>query len=281
MQHTNTARQKVLSSHYLLSEILSYLSLPDIIDKMKHINRIFEMEARHTAVARFASIVRPYIGDHVHALVDLLRENRGIITGSCALKMLLPHQKWQPNNLNIIVPRNAVNIFLTFFNSKQYSPTQVAIAPHLTHYASRVFRCDHLTRSLVTITESKDSSALTPFLASSCTTEFICMTGGGLADIYPDLSARRVALQSPRSSMGVPSVTRTLATRGFVVKTTTEHVPHDPCPIAWRRINGLRGIWIEDWDEGNTIKDVFLGEHHRWRLDTECMHPACRESREM
>ncbi|KAH7905423.1 hypothetical protein BJ138DRAFT_1229815 [Hygrophoropsis aurantiaca] len=236
------ANHKVLSSRYLLSQILSFLSLPEILDNASQVNKTFKSEANYTAVARFSSIVSPYVSDHVHALADLLRENRGIIVGSCALKMLLSHQPWRPHNLNIIVPRDSVNIFLTFFNSKRYSPTQAAVTPHLKNYVSRYFVCEHLDRPPVTIAESMDNSALTPFLAASCTAEFVCMTGGGLASMYTAHTSSNLALRSPLTR-GVPSVWTTMVDRGFVVKTTSQQHPHDICPALWRRVNGLRDIW--------------------------------------
>ncbi|KAH7905488.1 hypothetical protein BJ138DRAFT_1118426 [Hygrophoropsis aurantiaca] len=280
-EYTTTASRKALSCAEIISEILSSLPLPDVIQRSIQVNRIFQSEAKHTAVSRFASIVRPYVADHVHALVDLLRENRSLIVGSCALKMLLSDEGWEPRNLNILVPRNNVNIFLTFFNSKHYSPTQIPVAPHLVHYASRAFFCEHSSQKPIIITESIDDSVLTPLLASTCTAEFICMTGGGLADIYPHLSSRRIALRSSRTIKEPTSFSKSLMERGFDVKSSSEYMPHDVCPIVWRRINGLRGIWIKDWDASNSVKDIFLGEHHRWCLDTQCLNPECLRSRDI
>ncbi|KAH7905656.1 hypothetical protein BJ138DRAFT_1118276 [Hygrophoropsis aurantiaca] len=269
------ATHRVLSSHELVSEIFSTLPLQKILDDLTKVNSLFRTEAIHTAVARFSTMLNPYVADHVNAIIDLLREQRSIIIGSCALHVLLGLPSWKPRNLNIVVPRDAVNIFITFFNSKGYSPTQVRVPAHLLHYVSRSFRCDSAVhRPTVTITESIDSSALTPFLASDCTAEFVFMTGGGIASFYPSLTSSHIALRSP-DMRGVPSVTRSLVERGFVLKHTFEHDPHEVCPSAWRRVNGLRGIWVRDWDRRNSAHDIIVGEHHRWRLGTVCTHPDC------
>ncbi|KAH7907431.1 hypothetical protein BJ138DRAFT_1116697 [Hygrophoropsis aurantiaca] len=268
------ADERVLSSGDLVSQILSCLSLRDILDNAALVNTTFQIEAKYTAVARFSSILSPYVSDHVHALVDLLNGTRSIVVGSCALKMFQPPSSWQPNNLNIIVPRNSLNKFMMFFNSKRYSPVRLPVAPHLTHYLSQYFLLQHSERRPVSIAESMDDTVLTPFLAASCTAEFICMTGGGLACMYPMQTSSNLALRSP-SNRGIASVWETLKDRGFCLKTTLQHRPHDVCPAKWRRINGLRDTWIKEWEELNSVLCIFIGEHHRWRLGTPCTNFRC------
>ncbi|KAH7904716.1 hypothetical protein BJ138DRAFT_871302 [Hygrophoropsis aurantiaca] len=270
----SNAARKVLNCHDIISLIMRHLPLHDILDNASNVNNVFRVEAKHTAVSRFFSITCPYVGNHVHSLKDLLRENRSIIVGSCALKMMLPEQSWTPKNLNIIVPRNSINIFFMFFNSRGYSPTQKPVSPHLRSYASRLFTCEHQDRPPVTLMESIDDSVLTPFLAASCTAEFTCMTGGGLACMYPTQTFARLALHSPRNG-NMQSVCTSLVERGFIVKSTSDHLPHDICPLTWRRVHGLRGIWVKNWSNVDSAVDVFIGEHHRWRLGIHCTNPTC------
>jgi len=135
---------------------------------------------------RFRSIMAVFVRDFLPAFVQVLDRSGGVITGSCAIKMLLGVEfTIQSRDLNLIVPCGGfetMNDFILRILSFESIPGVVhpVLSPLINRYHAYLHQ-----GCIVTLTEvKKDKGVLHVILSGASTSDMIFMTSGGLTSFF-------------------------------------------------------------------------------------------------
>ncbi|OAX31430.1 hypothetical protein K503DRAFT_85354 [Rhizopogon vinicolor AM-OR11-026] len=214
---------------------------------------------------------------------SILDRSGGVITGSCAIKMLLGVDSTiQSRDLNLIVPyggfetMDAFILRILFFESIP-GVVHPALSPLINRYHAYL----HQGR-IVTLTEvKKDKDVLHVILSGASTSDMIFMTGGGLTSFFPDLTVRGLTVLTHvgglvRVDAGekLGSIVRGSSSR-FIIENDTSFLVGpcgNLCPILWHHITLDRAGYITvDWDIDHSVKNVLYGSDIEWWLNDYCL----------
>ncbi|KAG2336234.1 hypothetical protein BDR05DRAFT_1006050 [Suillus weaverae] len=144
---------------------------------------------------RFTCILRPFIGDHVPALCSLMYTWGVVITGSCALEMLMG-QHHATNNLNLIVPQGSFTILKDFIvETLCYQHNYAVSHPHHAFCTVvQTFAKYGHGKLCITLSEARTEDVFDVVTSSPTMGDMIFMTPGGVASFYPDLTLEGIVL---------------------------------------------------------------------------------------
>jgi hypothetical protein len=229
---------------------------------------------------RFKSLVRAYVGFDVLTFRAIMLDVGAAISGSSVVWMLSPRD-WNPDNLNMIVPRGKTERLLNYFAVLGYSQSTVEI-DNVALLA--VYRVYHLRRSnaLVIVLESQNDHVIHPITCTLNSAQMNVMTPDEIVVFYPEMTLANLAMIGRRCFPSnehchkVPDDFSIIDSRHFKRRCGRN------CPVLFRRLYGVDGMarfnWAETWEEAGTFERLSLGCHHKWCLGSLCYNHVCTNS---
>jgi len=236
---------------------------------------------KHVIEQRFANVVKPFVGCHVSELRQVLDQTCAVITGSCALRMLLG-SNILANDMNIVVPGGEtvpVHLFITQTLEYQQCDTGSPVNDAFKHAVTRmtVF-CKG--NNVITVSESTLDDPFTVLLCSHTTADMTAMTPGGLVVLYPQWTLNCLAIMNQGALNRSQSHTLGIMRRSrFRLERTTNFLSascEGICPTLWQKVggHGRQGL-VLDWDERFSIRRIVETSHIEWRLSQYCENTHC------
>ncbi|KIM91123.1 hypothetical protein PILCRDRAFT_1326 [Piloderma croceum F 1598] len=141
---------------------------------------------------RFKSLVRPYVGVDVLTFRSLVLNVGAVIAGSSVTWMLSPWG-WNPNNLNMIMPRGKVERITAYFTNLGYSQSSIDIDNVALLAVYHVF---HLRRAkdLVIIVKSKNVHVIHPVTCTLNSAQMNIMTPDKIIIFYPEMTLENMCI---------------------------------------------------------------------------------------
>ncbi len=91
-----------------------------------HISPFFWHIIQGIIESRLKVLIRPYVPSHLlQQFFAVLDKTSSLIAGSTALAVLTPMSQWKPRDVNILVPRDQLQRWVSLFKSVQYSVASV------------------------------------------------------------------------------------------------------------------------------------------------------------
>lgn len=214
----------------------------------------------------------------------------GVVSGSMALSLILRPCAWEPNNLNLVVPRNRWRDLHGYFRDNGYTSSldmdACAIKAQLIDFVvkHRTYITPGQCQTHVTVTESADDSVLPVILADSCTADMIFVTIGGIVCTHPCLLLTQISLRGYRCSPVSDNFAGRFYTKQFIVLDDTAEFPGEcgeSCPLVWRSIESGASTMIINWsllrhnNESDSLCPRIVRHPYWWRLSDQCFNRHC------
>ncbi|KAG1723242.1 uncharacterized protein EDB91DRAFT_180420 [Suillus paluster] len=135
-------------------------------------------------------ILTPYILSECrrHQFFAVLTATRGVITGSCALNMILGSPSYPTNNLNIIVPAGEFDTMARFLTDDLFFCHRFYHHRIMRSTVQTFTEFNHLG-ARITLTESRDKQDVMRVIINCPTTaDMSLITPGGAATLYPTMT---------------------------------------------------------------------------------------------
>ncbi|KAG2742559.1 hypothetical protein P692DRAFT_20879725 [Suillus brevipes Sb2] len=186
-------------------------------------------------------ILTPYIStEHRrNQFFGLLTATRGVITGSCALNMILGSPTYPTNDLNVIVPLGEFNVMAKFVtDALSFHPGSTTIHKSMQSTIQKFSKFNRLGAH-ITLAESKDKEDVLRVIVNSPTTaDMSFMTPGGAATLYPVMTFQSIAYLTDRGhKMENHSKIGSISGDRFHIEQSTEFLGSpclSNCPVLWR-----------------------------------------------
>ena len=238
--------------------------------------------AREKIENRYNALIAPFVRMNIKQFNLLTYSHQLLITGSCALSMVLPWSGHQPRDLNLLVPVTGfedVNQFLIH----ELAYVRVASTPHpavKSHVA--IFEKYQKGPRFVTVASAFwDKDFLEIPLASPTTAEMIVMTAGAVAIFYPDLTLQKMGLtrQRGRGMTGTDALGN-ISELGFAIQDGNDFL-EGPCgklcPSLWHTPRDISDspLKLLTWDTRFPVRESVRTSDVEWRLEPVCNNTAC------
>jgi len=205
-----------------------------------------------------------------------------LITGSCALRMVLPRSSYRPRDLNLLVPITAfedVNHFLT--QTLAYARVTSAPHPAVKGHIADFGKFQKGPRCITVSAAFWDRDILDITLASPTTAGMIVMTAGAIALFYPDLTLQKIGLARQRRwEMTGTEPLGNVSELGFAVRENIAFL-EGPCgklcPSKWHTPRDISNstLKILTWDTRFPVREYVRTSDVEWRLEPMCSNPSC------
>lgn len=265
----------------LLKHICRFLVLlPDIIC-FSACNRMLKNVGTGVVHDRWDGIIGPFVCGHLVEFRHVMRASQALITGSCALAMLIGGHV-TPQNLNIVVPEGSKHLFHSFLvEDLRYGKVQQKRPNKAFGTSVKTFTLFRRRGKVITVSEASSDGPFKAIVTSQTTADMLCMTPGGLVTFYPDLTInRQIAVKN--------NTLRRLAPSQWVGCITSADFPlYEPsnfingpcgprCPALWRKVadDGEETLMLQ-WDSRFSIKHQVRTSRLLWRLTGCCRNVAC------
>ncbi|KAI5997055.1 hypothetical protein EDD15DRAFT_2163016 [Pisolithus albus] len=145
-------------------------------------------------------LTKPFF-DRADDAYDLLLTFHAIISGSCALRLLLPQSDifWTPHDLDIYICEKEAQPLLLTLLAHGYtftSPSFTANAPYSSSHVHSVYVL-HRNSSKIDVIISNSISAVSPIFQFHSTILMNFVTAHSVYCAYPDLTLRQLSLVNP------------------------------------------------------------------------------------
>ncbi|KAG2128462.1 hypothetical protein BD769DRAFT_1387503 [Suillus cothurnatus] len=215
--HDTKTGASVLSAFCLYTKYLSIPQIPSIVNGYMQHEDLWNMvcEAlmmtdvmnmgrtchamRHLcdvlARRRLRQILEPWTGRHFQSFLDFLRDEGCIVTGSCALAMLMGGELSNARDLNLVGRPESFSVCDKFIQETMGYVTISEICHQaLTRVVGR-FRKYRRNEHIITLSLPKEGlHILHVILYAPSTIDMIYMTGGGLSTFYLELLLKGVTV---------------------------------------------------------------------------------------
>ncbi|KAH7917756.1 hypothetical protein BV22DRAFT_1052214 [Leucogyrophana mollusca] len=169
---------KLLKNLDILRMILEQMNLP-AINCMGRTCQIVRPVAFLVSSTRFFSIIKQFFPTQLSSFSTALTKSHGIITGSCALDMLLGLEGDEPSDLNIIVPLAGLSKIQNFLRSAHFTEHAHSNVHRTMASCTNQFHLYTHDTKMVTISQTKSSDVLDAVINSPSTADMTFMTAGG------------------------------------------------------------------------------------------------------
>ncbi|KAG1888538.1 hypothetical protein F4604DRAFT_1674222 [Suillus subluteus] len=226
----------------------------------------------------FRSIVEPFVPDNFEQLCNILYDSKAVITGSCAITMLLGPGDHVPHDLNILVNHSTFPLIDAFFQFMlAYEWVDRDVEPHDAFGGVlECFMCYKMGNTIITVSSVNDNSLFKAVLAAPSTVDMIFMSPGGLCTFYPKLTLKHNAILSSMGLLVEPE-------RSIGSVWSTHFEVHDDarfltsqcgltCPSLWRNLT-VEMCWKHDTEtllfatEVSNDREGFVGKEHLDQID--------------
>ncbi|KAI5981220.1 hypothetical protein EDD15DRAFT_2336219 [Pisolithus albus] len=145
-------------------------------------------------------LTRPFF-EKAENLYDLLAANHAVISGSCALRLLLPENDvcWMPDDLDIYVCESKVQDLLRTLMASKYkltSRTAANDAPYTSSHIQSVCTLHH-NSSRIDVIVSNSSTAISPIFQFHSTVLMNFVTAHSVFCAYPEMTTNQLSLINP------------------------------------------------------------------------------------
>jgi hypothetical protein len=213
----------------------------------------------------------------------IVHQTGTIITGSCALNMLLGlSYDSSSSDLNLIVPQHkfvAMDVFLQkvagYVTAEGQMEPHSSVAPSVSRFVR--YRKSHLS---VSLTEAGVIGPIRVIACSDATADMTFMTAGGVATLYPDITLRGINIQSKSTQQGHKGESRIGTAKSDVLgwETDTSFLKGPcglSCPSLWRSIADYGPYGVFSWDARYDVKRVFGNCDVEFRVSDRCVNDHC------
>lgn len=233
---------------------------------------------------RLHHILEPWAGTHAHyhAFLHVLGAEGCVITGSCALAMLMGGVMCNPRDLNLIGRAESWEVMDKFI---QETLGYITIGERCHKALTCVvgnFRMYERNGRIITLSLAKSGLHILHVVFNApSTADMIYMSGGGLSTFFFEWHQRRVAVYG-HSARNVAWGDKL----GHVGHdhhnwTVTHHTKFlsgpclDFCPTLWHHIGSRKHQLNVDWDTTRSIRKVASKADIEWRLNSYCDNDEC------
>jgi hypothetical protein len=227
-------------------------------------------------------IVTPYISSEHRRIhfFGILTATRGVITGSCALNMILGSPTYPTHDLNIVVPLGEFDTMAHFVtNVLSFHAGSTTI--HRT-MRSTIQKFTEFNRhgAHITLAESRDKQDVMRVIVNSLTTaDMSFMTPGGAATLYPAMTFKSIAYLTDRGKRTADNDKfGCISSRRFHLEHSTQFLGSpclSNCPVLWRLTKNADEYFIANWDIRYNIKEMVNDDGVEWRLSKICQNSCC------
>lgn len=228
----------------------------------------------------YCQILRPFVTHHIARFNQLLTCNSGIITGSCAITMLLNDPNHPNNDLNIIMPYGHQSIMDKFIvDTLHYTRTSPVVHPVMAN-SIHTFQSYSLHGQHITLSESKRALDILHIVVNSPTTsDMTILTPGAVATLYPELMLNGVTLYTHTGQkMSVDQHLGSFGSDRFRNEKTTQFLDHPCgllCPNLWRNVSNHAEYVLKTWDAHYNLQKYIVNNDLEWRLCATCQNDVC------
>lgn len=270
----------ITANYDIAATILEALMIFDLRN-VSRTCRMLRRLVKNVVQRRLTHILGPFIGDMQGPFMRFLREQRGVITGSCAKSMVTGMHEHTARDLNIVVPHGGFNLLHSMLqDTLGFTPISEVAHPALAPHIGR-FHIYKAKDRIITMAEpQKQDSVLHIILNAPTTADMIFMTTGGLCVFYPRCLEANIAIKSHAGRL--VSYDRKLGTAGELsdleVQDDTDFLGSscgDQCPTFWHHVRCQQLRLSVDWDQDDSVTNVFHNVDVEWRLNTYCMNSHC------
>jgi hypothetical protein len=220
--------------------------------------------------------------------LSIMHQTGTIVTGSCALKMLLGllHDS-SSSDLNLVVPHNkffAMDVFLR--NVAGYGAVEGQMEPH-SSVAPSVARFVRYQKSHLSVSLAQ-AGVIGPMRVIACsdaTADMTFMTAGGVATWYPEFTLCGINMRSEKKKVGREGEGRIGSAKSDVLdlKTDTSFLRGPcgrSCPSLWRSMADYGPYGVFSWDARYDVKRVFGKCDVEFRVSERCVNDDCERDKE-
>lgn len=236
------------------------------------------------AQRRLHHVLEPWTGrlGHFQTFLDVLDDEGCVITGSCALAMLMGGDICHARDLNVIGRLESFQAIDKFIQETMgYIATSETCHKALTRIVGS-FTMYRRNRRIITLSLARPGlHILHIILNAPSTVDMIYMTRGGLSTFYFEWLQKGVTVQG-HSARYVPCGDKlghvghndphwTVAADTFFLGAPC----NDLCPTLWNHIASGKHQLNIDWDARRSITRVALNADIEWRLNNYCDNVRC------
>ncbi|KAG1894297.1 uncharacterized protein F5891DRAFT_1195433 [Suillus fuscotomentosus] len=239
----------------------------------------------------YLDLLRPYAGDGLDDFEATIAHSGGVIIRWGALSLILHPNSWKVNNLNIVVPRGAVDKLQHWLLHHVFGTQPLHMmsnAPSMRNFVNShqtLYKCS-TPDLLINLTESVDDTVISVVLAGRSTMEMSYVTPGGIFCSHPRLTLDHVVCPGflSKDEKMIQDEIEWYTDMGLLYGEATavrEGECHHDCPTLWRNVNDTKQVLLIDWtiNQGALDKHSPLwhtnGQHHYWRLNQSCHNSHC------
>jgi hypothetical protein len=231
---------------------------------------------------RIRIILEPWTGTHFQPFLDLLGEGECVITGSCALAMLMGGDLPKCRDLNLVAPPASFSLIDNFLHHTMgYTMTRESCHRALARIVGS-FRVYRRNGQVITLSLPKEGlHILHVILNAPSTVDMIYMTGGGLSCFYFKWLQEGVVVHgqsAPKVPWGDKLGHVGHDDHNWTVARHTQFLGGpclDLCPTLWHHVASGKHQLFVDWDTTRTIRNVASDCDIEWRLNTTCFNDRC------
>lgn len=283
--NTKTNKWVVLWTPELVGLVMENQQLPDLLD-FAQTCRIARGVGLDMVTKRYQKMVTPFVKRHLQEFNNLLARTGSMITGSCALNVLLNTPSHPINDLNIITNAKGWKAMDDFFvNTLGYIRTEQMAHPVLAT-RNHKWQMYSLNGREATLMGTKNPHDALQIIAKGPTTvEMTVMTARGVATLYPEWTldykgcttnvGERMVTAWTAGSIGEPRFSISKDTQ-FLGKTCGRS-----CPALWRSIQDHGEYIARDWDAQFSVKRCLNSNDLEWRVSKQCSNEHCPFRSEM
>ncbi|KAG1726066.1 uncharacterized protein EDB91DRAFT_1086887 [Suillus paluster] len=213
---------------------------------------------------RYQVILGPYVPQRLEKFNKLLTNTCGIITGSCAINMLLGTPQYLTRDLNLVVPCGGWSLMENFIlDDLHYTPTSTSIHPIMKNQYRRFKAYTKHVRPW---------DALQPIAEAPSTIDMTMMTPGGIVTFYPEMTLDWIRYSTHKGDE--LQLGQHLGSKGsnrFRIERSTAFLRHmcgANCPTLWQNMRNHKEYLALDWDARFTVKRAITNSDLEWCMAT-------------
>ncbi|KAG2082723.1 hypothetical protein BD769DRAFT_1683037 [Suillus cothurnatus] len=262
--------------------IIEMLGLSDVTST-SHVCQSLRRLAKAVTERRFRRLLVPFGDEAWKDLVGVLRQSKGLITGSTARAMLSGEVGNSMRDLNLVVPHDGFKTLEDFVLDKLgYSCITSTCHPAMTTVTGHFRKYSLATKIITLACPARNQSVLHLILSAPTTADMIYMTTGGLTCFYPQWLEQRVAICTRAGNLVVwdnklgcagelHEDLRVEADMAFIGEPCGTQ-----CPTLWHHVGDKRLRKSINWDITDSATNTCNNVDIEWRINTYCDNEACQ-----
>jgi hypothetical protein len=256
--------------------------LPDVL-ALRQVSLEIYSWCRAIPDRRLGAILRRFFLGSLDHFLTVMHETGTIITGSCALNMLLGNlYDVFSSDLNLIVPHKkffTMDVFLQKLAGYVTAEKQMEAHSSVTGSVTRFvrYRKSHL---VISLTQAGVIGPMRVVACGTATADMTFMTAGGVATLYPEftLCGKNVCCEDTQQFHGRENRIGTSKSDALALENDTSFLGGPcghSCPLLWRSFADYGPYGVFNWDARYDVKRVFANCDLEWRVHERCVNLHC------